>query len=106
MYLDVFDENPYGTNCWLIVLEGSIDAVVVDLGFEFARVWVLLDAVGKRLVAVLLTHVHIDYVCDRCACALAGRRLAVCLSRSAVFGFVWVRILDRPSPRWCCPPRR
>jgi hydroxyacylglutathione hydrolase len=61
MYLDVFDENPYGTNCWLIASEGSADAVVVDPGFEPARVRALLDAAGKRPAAVLLTHAHVDH---------------------------------------------
>ena len=34
MWLDVFNANPYGTNCWLLAAEGSDDAVVVDPGFE------------------------------------------------------------------------
>jgi len=61
MWLDVFDRNPYGTNCWLLAAEGSDEAVVVDPGFEPAAVRALLDAAGKRPVAVLLTHAHIDH---------------------------------------------
>jgi len=61
MYLDVFDRNPYGTNCWLLSAEGSDEAVVVDPGFEPAAVHALLDAAGKRPVAVLLTHAHFDH---------------------------------------------
>ena len=34
MYLDVFDRNPYGTNCWLLAAEAREEAVVVDPGFE------------------------------------------------------------------------
>jgi hydroxyacylglutathione hydrolase len=61
MYLDVFDRNPYGTNCWLLGAEGSGDAVVVDPGFEPDAVRALLDAAGKRPVGVLLTHAHLDH---------------------------------------------
>ncbi|HTG47111.1 MAG TPA: MBL fold metallo-hydrolase [Actinomycetota bacterium] len=61
MYLDVFDENPYGTNCWLLAAEGSDEAVVVDPGFEPEAVRALLDAAGKTPVAVLLTHAHGDH---------------------------------------------
>jgi glyoxylase-like metal-dependent hydrolase (beta-lactamase superfamily II) len=61
MYLDVFSENPYGTNCWLLAGESSADAVVVDPGFEPARVHALLEQAGKRPVAVLLTHAHVDH---------------------------------------------
>src|SRR3954454_8535419 len=60
MDLDVFDRNPYGTNCWLLSAEGGDEAVVVDPGFEPAAVHALLDARGKRPAAVLLTHAHFD----------------------------------------------
>ena len=62
MWLDVFNENPYGTNCWLLAAEGSEDAVVVDPGFEPARVHALLETAGKRPVAVLATHAHLDHM--------------------------------------------
>lgn len=61
MYLDVFDRNPYGTNCWLLAAEGSDEAVVVDPGFEPSAVRALLDAAGKTPVAVVLTHAHLDH---------------------------------------------
>ena len=61
MYLDVFDRNPYGTNCWLLSAEGSEEAVVVDPGFEPEAVHAMLEAAGKRPAAVLLTHAHFDH---------------------------------------------
>jgi glyoxylase-like metal-dependent hydrolase (beta-lactamase superfamily II) len=61
MYLDVFDRNPYGTNCWLLAADGSDDAVVVDPGFEPLAVRSMLEEVGKTPVAVLLTHAHGDH---------------------------------------------
>lgn len=61
MWRDVFDQNPYGTNCWLLAVDGSDDAVVIDVGFEPDRVRGVLDAAGKRPVAVLLTHAHLDH---------------------------------------------
>lgn len=61
MYLDVFDANAYGTNCWLLAAEDAEEAVVVDPGFAPAAVHALLDAAGKIPVAVLLTHAHVDH---------------------------------------------
>jgi hydroxyacylglutathione hydrolase len=62
MYLDVFSDNSFETNCWLIGSDGSDDAVVVDPGFSPERVRALLRAEGKRPVAVLATHGHFDHV--------------------------------------------
>jgi glyoxylase-like metal-dependent hydrolase (beta-lactamase superfamily II) len=61
MYLDVFDRNPYGTNCWLLGAEGSDEVVVIDPGFEPKAVRDQLTVAGKRPAAVLLTHAHLDH---------------------------------------------
>jgi hydroxyacylglutathione hydrolase len=61
MYLDAFDRNPYGTNCWLLGAEDADDAVVVDPGFDPNAVHALLDAAGRAPAAVLLTHAHLDH---------------------------------------------
>ena len=62
MYVEVFADNPYATNCWLLSARRSDEAVVVDPGFTPERVRSLLEAAGKRPVAVLATHGHIDHV--------------------------------------------
>jgi hydroxyacylglutathione hydrolase len=62
MYLEVFADNAFATNCWLLSLEDREEAVVVDPGFSPARVHGLLRAAGKRPVAVLATHGHFDHV--------------------------------------------
>ena len=61
MFLDVFDRNPFGTNCWLLAADGSGEAVVVDPGFEPGVLRGMLDAAGKMPAAVLLTHAHGDH---------------------------------------------
>jgi hydroxyacylglutathione hydrolase len=62
MYLEAFADNPYATNCWLLALDGSDEAVVVDPGFSPHRVHRLLDAAGKRPLAALATHGHFDHI--------------------------------------------
>jgi hydroxyacylglutathione hydrolase len=62
MWLDVFDDNPYGTNCWMLAAEDAEEAVVIDPGFEPEAVNRLLEASGRRAVAVLATHGHVDHV--------------------------------------------
>lgn len=62
MYLEVFADNPFATNCWLLALQDKEDAVVVDPGFSPQRVHGLLEAAGKRPVAAIATHGHYDHV--------------------------------------------
>jgi hydroxyacylglutathione hydrolase len=62
MYHDVFSDNSYETNCWLIGAEGTDEAVVVDPGFSPGLVHRMLEAAGKRPVAVLATHGHFDHI--------------------------------------------
>ena len=61
MWLEVFNANAYGTNCWLLAADDGEGAVVVDPGFEPAILRGLLLAAGKRPVAVIATHAHLDH---------------------------------------------
>jgi glyoxylase-like metal-dependent hydrolase (beta-lactamase superfamily II) len=62
MLLDVFSDNPFGTNCWALSADGSDEAVVVDPGFEPAAVRLMVARAGRRLGAVLATHGHGDHI--------------------------------------------
>jgi hydroxyacylglutathione hydrolase len=73
MYLEVFSDNPFGTNCWLLSVDGRDEAVVVDPGFSPDRVHALLRDAGKRPVAALATHGHLDHI--GAAAALCGDRI-------------------------------
>ena len=61
MYVDVFDRNPFGTNCWFLAGEGSDEAVLIAPGFEPDELRSLLERAGRRPAAVLLTHAHVDH---------------------------------------------
>jgi hydroxyacylglutathione hydrolase len=85
MELDVFDRNPYGTNCWLIAADGADEAVIVDPGFEPAAVHSMLAAAGKRPSGVLLTHAHADHAMQ--AGAFAGEELPVWIHPADALAF-------------------
>jgi glyoxylase-like metal-dependent hydrolase (beta-lactamase superfamily II) len=54
--------GPYQTNCYVVVPEGSSDAIVVDPGDEAARIGALLEERGLTLRAILVTHGHLDHI--------------------------------------------
>src|SRR5215207_2885607 len=62
MYLDVFSDNSFETNCWLLGADGTDEVVVVDPGFSPERVRSMLDAEGRRPVAAFATHGHFDHI--------------------------------------------
>jgi hydroxyacylglutathione hydrolase len=62
MFLDVFSDNPFQTNCWAVSADGSDEAVVVDPGFEPEAIRLMVARAGKRLAAVLATHGHGDHI--------------------------------------------
>jgi glyoxylase-like metal-dependent hydrolase (beta-lactamase superfamily II) len=62
MWLDVFSDNSYETNCWLIGADGTEEAVVVDPGFSAGTVHRMLETSGRRPAAVLATHGHFDHI--------------------------------------------
>lgn len=62
MYLQAFSENPFATNCWLLALDVRDEAVVIDPGFDPDGIRALLRSAGKRPVAALATHGHLDHI--------------------------------------------
>ena len=62
MYLDVFSDNSFETNCWLLGADGTDEVMVVDPGFSPERVGAMLDAEGRRPVAAFATHGHFDHI--------------------------------------------
>ncbi|HEX6843953.1 MAG TPA: MBL fold metallo-hydrolase [Actinomycetota bacterium] len=101
MWLDVFDRNPYGTNCWLLAAEGSDEVVVVDPGFEPSTVHGMLDAAGKRAAAVLLTHAHVDHA--GAAAAFAGSDLPVYVHPADALAFTDPAAWGRPGEELATP---
>ncbi len=62
MWLEVFNANPYGTNCWMLASDDSDEVVVIDPGFSPEALHDILARAGRRPVAVLATHAHADHV--------------------------------------------
>lgn len=98
MYQDVFDRNPFGTNCWLLGADGGEDSVLVDPGFEPDELRAVLERAGRRPTAILLTHAHLDHAFA--AGVLAGDDLPVFVHEADAVAFddidAWNPGFDNP----------
>ena len=54
--------GPFEENCYLVVDEASGHGVLIDPGDEAERIVEMVHASGATLVAVWLTHAHIDHI--------------------------------------------
>jgi hydroxyacylglutathione hydrolase len=61
--IDSLELGPIGTNCYVVRAdEEAPEAVVVDPGAEAERVVRLLERLGARCAAILVTHTHFDHI--------------------------------------------
>ena len=60
----VFQVGLLQTNCVLLYDTDGEEAVIVDPGRSIARIKAVVDGLGKKVVAVLITHGHWDHVLD------------------------------------------
>lgn len=60
MQMDIMELGLYQTNCY-IVWEGK-DGIVIDPGYDAARILARLEELGVVPLAVVLTHGHFDHV--------------------------------------------
>jgi hydroxyacylglutathione hydrolase len=93
MYVDLFDRNPYGTNYWILSADGDEEAVAVDAGFDAEGIRETVERADKRLVAILLTHAHLDHASE--AGDLAGEEIPVFVHADDAVAF---EDIDRWNP--------
>lgn len=58
----MFTVGPVQENCFLLRLQGSDRALLVDPGDEAERLQAAIDELGVTVEAILLTHTHFDHV--------------------------------------------
>ena len=54
--------GPVAENCYLVRGDGAEHALIVDPGEEPDRILSLVDELGVKVDAILLTHTHFDHV--------------------------------------------
>jgi hydroxyacylglutathione hydrolase len=54
--------GPFEENCWILHDPARAEVVLVDPGDEPTRICTAIERLGARLVAVWLTHAHLDHI--------------------------------------------
>lgn len=54
--------GPFEENCWFLHDPSLGEVVLVDPGDDPARICAAIDGLGARLIAVWLTHAHLDHI--------------------------------------------
>ena len=85
MDIDVYDQNPWGTNYWVLSTPESNHVVIIDLGFGAAEIFGRLENHKKQLAAIVLTHAHVDHA--REAGILAGDDVPVYIHQEDAIAF-------------------
>ncbi len=80
--------GPLQENCYLVVDDTTKQAVLIDPGDEAKRLGDAVDASGATLVAIWLTHAHVDHVG---AVAPLVRRFGVPVAVHALDGAMYTR---------------
>ena len=62
MKIELFVENPIQTNCWVLIDEDSKDAIIIDLGGGYKKIFEYIKKQGGTLKYILCTHGHFDHV--------------------------------------------
>lgn len=52
----------FAENCWLLHDPGRAEVVLIDPGEDAARICAEIERLGARLIAVWLTHAHLDHI--------------------------------------------
>ncbi len=62
MEMQVLALGAYQTNCYLLWQADRNDCIVIDPGYEPARILQAVEEKNKQIAAILLTHGHFDHV--------------------------------------------
>ena len=54
--------GPFQTNAYILGCDETKEAVIIDPGFEADTILAKVDALGVKVVKILLTHGHVDHV--------------------------------------------
>lgn len=74
MWIERLTVGPLEENCYLIGATGGDELAVVDPGAESSRIFAAIGSSGRRPVAILLTHGHVDHIAH---CAHVAERYGV-----------------------------
>lgn len=62
MKIQLFVENAIQTNSWVIIDEDTNEAIIIDLGGGYKRIFEYINSQNANLKYILCTHGHFDHI--------------------------------------------
>lgn len=62
MQILTFEDGPFAQNTYLVLCSDGISAVLIDAGAGTGKALDRVEAEGRTLEAILLTHAHLDHI--------------------------------------------
>ncbi|GAB6262307.1 MBL fold metallo-hydrolase [Photobacterium sp. CCB-ST2H9] len=62
LQFEIVPVTPFQQNCSILWCDQTMEGVVVDPGGDIERITARIDALGIRVVKIVLTHGHLDHV--------------------------------------------
>ncbi|MDH5559933.1 MAG: MBL fold metallo-hydrolase, partial [Deltaproteobacteria bacterium] len=62
MKIDRLVVSPFEMNCFILSCEKTLEAAIIDAGFEADRILSFIEQKGYRLKYLINTHAHVDHV--------------------------------------------
>lgn len=62
MKIQLFVENAIQTNSWVVIDENTNEAIIIDLGGGYKRIFDYIKSQNAKLQYILCTHGHFDHI--------------------------------------------
>ena len=59
--VDIVSVGKLGTNCYIIYNDRK-EAIIIDAGADASKIATIVEDLGVKPVAILLTHAHFDHI--------------------------------------------
>ncbi len=85
MELEIFQTGPLDVNTYVLKDKSSKEAIIIDLGSNFDKIYDYLNKDGYKLKFILNTHGHFDHVLGECGLNKTHPEIPIYMHKDDIF---------------------